>query len=125
MNNDSNSKVNMTAAGKARLFGQLAEVENYKKEAHAAGEFALYRLLPIALDDTGQSRIVGRFLLGCYNSSLFPFPLDELRRLDMALHKDCMAVLAMDWSPKKEVHQYFGNGSEIFEGLAKRFGGQS
>lgn len=124
MNNDSTPKPNMTAAGKARLFGQLAEVENFRKAAHSAGEFALYRLLPIALGDTGQSQVVGRFLLGCYNSSSFPFRLDELRRLDLNIHKDCMAVLAMDWSPEKEVHQFFGNGSELFEGLAKRFGGQ-
>ena len=88
----------------------------------AAGVEALHRLWPIAQSDTGQSSVVARFLLSLYNGDRFPFDLTDFRRLDIALFDDCMAVLAMDFSPEKEVHKYFDNGGERFERLADDWG---
>lgn len=95
----------------------LAEQRARTVAARAAGLPALLRLVDVALGDTGQSRVCGRLLLGLYNGSAFPFNLVELRLLDQALWQDCMAVLAMDQSPRQEVHQLVENGPAIWEEL--------
>lgn len=95
----------------------LVEQQARKVAARAAGMPALRRLVEAAQNDTGQSRVCGRFLLGLYNGSAFPFNLVELRLLDQALWQDCMAVLAMDQSPRQEVHQLVENGPAIWEEL--------
>lgn len=69
-----------------------------------------------------QAGVLAAFLLGLYNGRRFRFDLTELRRLDAALHDDCMAVLRMDASPRQEVHQYFENGSWAFEQMARDWG---
>lgn len=84
---------------------------------------ALHRLVNVALGDTGQSGVVGRFLLGLYNGPEFKFDLTDFRRLDQALHDDCMAVLRMDYTPVQEVHLYFKDGDRIWRGLASSWGG--
>lgn len=81
------------------------------------GIAALKRLLPIARRDTGQSRVVGRFLLSLYNGRAFPFDLTDLRVVDDEIHDDCLAVLRLDASPEKEVHHYFVNGDRIWDEL--------
>lgn len=86
-----------------------------------AGVQALHRLTPIALRDTGQSRVVGRFLLGLYNGEDFPFDLTDLRGLDLALFEDCMCVLLMDYWPEKEVHERVQNGGAIWQQLIERW----
>ncbi len=83
------------------------------------GEAALRRLLPIARRDTGQSRVITRFLLNLYNGRRFPFDLTDLRLLDYQIHEDCIAVLKMDFEPEMEVHMYFENGGAIWEALAQ------
>jgi hypothetical protein len=87
-----------------------------------AGVEALKRLWPVAQSDTGQSGVVARFLLGCYNGRRFPFDLTDFRRLDYKLFEDCLAVLKMDKQPQQEVHRYFENGGQKFEQLAKDWG---
>lgn len=82
-----------------------------------AGIQALARLVPVALRDTGQSRVVGRFLLGLYNSEDYPFTLTDLRALDIGLFDDCVAVLRLDNTPEQEVHQYLPRGQMIFNQL--------
>ncbi|MFK0032999.1 DUF7673 family protein [Pseudomonas monteilii] len=82
-----------------------------------AGIQALARLVPVALRDSGQSRVVGRFLLGLYNSRDYPFELTTLRNLDACLFDDCLAVLRLDSSPEQEVHEYLANGQLIFSQL--------
>lgn len=86
------------------------------------GGKALGRLFKVAQGDTGQSRRVAAFLLGCYNGERFPFDLTDFRTLDYSLFADCMAVLRMDYSPRQEVHQYFDQGGRHFEQLAKDHG---
>lgn len=88
----------------------------------AAGEAALRRLLPIAQRDTGQSGRVARILLGLYNGARFPLNLLNLRSLDHEILNDVLAVLRMDANAYMEVHQYFENGGEVFEQLAKDWG---
>lgn len=86
------------------------------------GAAALGRLMPLAERDTGQSSVVARFLLNLYNGSRFPFDMTDLRRLDLSIFEDCMAVLQMDYSPEWEVHRYFEDGGNRFEKLARDWG---
>ena len=87
-----------------------------------AGAEALARLLPVALRETGQSRVVARFLLNLYNGNRFPFDMTDFRLLDHCLFVDCMTVLHMDWMPEREVHEYFVRGGEIWTKMAKDWG---
>jgi len=84
------------------------------------GETALFRLLPIASGDTGQSNVVALFLLGLYDGQRFPFDLTELRRLDRQLLVDCLSLLEMDAYAQREVHQFVEDGSAVFEVMASR-----
>jgi len=86
-----------------------------------AGVQALHRLTPIALGYTGQSRVVGRFLLGLYNGYDFPFALHDLRSLDLPVFEDCLKVLMMDFSPELEVHERIENGDRIFDQLMAKW----
>lgn len=99
---------------KQKLFAELSEANNFRAEAFQQGVPALYRLIEIARQNTGQSAMVRRFLLGCYNGSKFPFDLTNFRTLDLDIYKDCIAVLNLDSSPKKEIQEYIENGSELF-----------
>lgn len=85
------------------------------------GEAALRRLLELAQGDTGQSRVVGLFLLGLYNGEEHPLDLTELRLLDHRLVEDCLTVLRMDSCPEKEVHEYFENGTALWQALRSRW----
>lgn len=96
---------------------RIAEHEARRAAAREPGIAALKRVLTVARRDTGQSRVCGRFLLSLYNGSAFPFDLTDLRRLDHDLHEDCIAVLRLDQSPEKEVHNYFVNGDRIWDEL--------
>lgn len=82
---------------------------------------ALQRLLALAEQDSGGSRVAAGLLLGLYNGARFPFDLTDLRVLDDANHADAMAVIVMDHHCEREVHRYFVDGSERFERLAKRW----
>lgn len=88
----------------------------------ATGEAALRRLLPIAQRFTGQGERVARILLGLYNGARFPLNLLNLRSLDHEILNDVLAVLRMDANAYQEVHQYFDNGGDVFEQLAKDWG---
>jgi hypothetical protein len=49
---------------------------------------------------------VRRFLLGLYNGDAWPMNLNDLRGLDQPIQEDVLAVLAMDMSPRREIHHY-------------------
>lgn len=83
------------------------------------GVDALCRLLKIARGHSGQCRHVAAFLLGLYNGTRFKFDLTDFRCVDQAIFEDCLAVLRLDNTPVREVHQYFEGGSQIWEDLAK------
>lgn len=92
---------------------RIAAEEAERPAIRAAGMEALQRLLPVAQRDTGQSRIVGRFLLSLYNGNAFPFCLTDLRGLDTQLWEDCLALLRLDRRPEVEIHQYVQDGEQI------------
>lgn len=102
-----------------KWFQQLQEFEAKRPAIRKTGIEALNRLVPIALRGTGQSAVVGRFLLGLYNGHDYPFVLTSLRGLDTALFDDCLAVLQLDFSPEQEVHTYFPNGDAIWAELIR------
>ncbi len=114
-------------AMKDKLFQQLHQEEVFKQDAQAKGVPILKRLVEVAKSDTGQSLVVRKFLLGCYDGQRFPFDLTDFRQLDLNLFHDCMAILAMDRSPSREVHEYLDgpdykglvNGGALFEQWAK------
>ncbi len=93
-----------------------------RTKAEEAGVPALYRLVAVALGDSGQSRICANFLLSLHDSASFPFKLYELRNLDMCIWEDCMLVLKLDQSPKKEIHCMVENGHSIWEELKAIWG---
>lgn len=106
------------------IVNAMAKALAYEQQRPAivmAGIQALNRLIPIALNETGQSRIVGRFLLGLYNGEDFPFVLSDLRGLDMPLFQDCMLVLLMDYCPELEVHERVEDGGTIWQWLMERW----
>ncbi|VFT43589.1 Toprim domain-containing protein [Pseudomonas aeruginosa] len=99
----------------------IHDFQTRQQENEVAGLTALKRLLPIAQRDSGQSGVIGRFLLGLYNGQAHRFDLTELRSLDPALFDACLSVLRMDYAPKQEVHEYFENGDAIWQDLSKRW----
>ncbi len=122
MPSNENNRKEMQDRMAARLAAQRMFIETELPVIRQrGGQAALFRLLPVALSDTGQSSVVARFLLGLYNGKRFPMDITELRRLDRALLVDCLAVLEMDHQPEMEIHLYVENGGTLFEELADRF----
>lgn len=111
----------VTEAAPEEVLRRIAEHEARRTAVREPGIAALKRLLPIARRDTGQSRVVGRFLLSLYNGHAFPFDLTDLRCVDDAIHDDCLAVLRLDASPEKEVHLYFVGGDRIWDELKHKW----
>ncbi|EPJ9701485.1 TPA: DUF7673 family protein [Pseudomonas aeruginosa] len=103
------------------VFDELFQVDQERPAIRTAGIEALQRLVPVAQRDSGQSGVIGRFLLGLYNGQSFPFDLTELRRLDLGLFDDCLAVLRLDNTPEQEVHTYLPNGDAIWSEFRERW----
>ena len=97
---------------------ELRENTVRQDAAHRAGIPALQRLFEIANGNSGQCRKVAAFLLGLYNGQRFPFDMTDFRAVDQAIFDDMMLVLRMDRHLKQEVHNYFPQGGQAFEGLA-------
>lgn len=116
---DRDKKAAQHAMMMARLGAEREFNETVLPKIRKEGQEALLNLLPVAKSDTGQSGVVAKFLLGIYNGKRFPFNLSELRRLDRSLFNQCMKVLAMDFQPEREIHEYVKNGSQVFEELAE------
>lgn len=103
------------------VFDELFQIAQERPGIRTTGINALARLVPVAQRDTGQSGVVARFLLGLYNGPAYPFNLTELRRLDVGLFDDCIAVLRLDNSPEQEVHTYLPNGDAIWQELRRNW----
>jgi hypothetical protein len=86
-----------------------------------SGEAALQRLVEVANSGTGQSRIIGAFLLGLYSGQDYPFDLTELRALDLSLFRDCLDVLELDYQPEMEVHMRVADGPAIWNRLVQQW----
>lgn len=111
-----------TATAMANHVSMIHAIQKRQEQAHADGIPALKRLFEIAHGHSGQSKHTAAFLLGLYNGYRFPFDLTDLRCVDTEIFDDCMRVLKMDASPRREVHTYFPNGGKAFEELARRWG---
>ncbi|AQZ95437.1 hypothetical protein ACFSB1_00355 [Halopseudomonas phragmitis] len=105
-----------------QVWQQVNECQRHREAVSRSGLPALARLVVVAQGHSGQSAVVGRFLLGLYNGPEYPLDLTSLRALDLELHNDCLAVLAMDWSPEREVHELIENGPAIWRAFVKRWG---
>lgn len=105
----------------SEALGQVLAYQQTRRAIVTAGTQALNRLLPVALGRSGQSRVVGRFLLGLYNGDDFPFSLTDLRCLDLPLFEACMHVLMMDFTPEVEVHERVPNGGKLWDELITRW----
>ncbi len=119
----STSKMPSKDAAVSSFLDQMAALQSERQAAIDNGLPALQRLATIAYGDTGQASTVRRFVLGLYNGRRFPLDPTTLRGLDKELFDDCMAVLTLDArATVKEVHEYFENGSELFEAFARMEG---
>ena len=101
------------------LYAERARYEAERPKIEEEGKAALGRLFDVAQGDTGQAKVIAKFLLGCYNGLRFPFDLTDFRCIDRRLFDDCLAVLKMDFQPKQEIHCSFKNGGKRFEKMAE------
>lgn len=106
------------------FFAQMRAYEEAAEKALSDGVPALRRLFSLCeSSDTGQACAVARLLAGLYNAHAYPFPMNQLRGLDLRIHKDCMAIIALDSiAPKQEVHEYFLDGASRLKFIFKKFG---
>jgi hypothetical protein len=65
---------------------------------------ALIHLWRMAQKYSSSEKAAARFLLGLYNGYRFQFDLTDFRLFDSGNFHRCMLVLAMDHTPKAEVH---------------------
>ncbi len=80
---------------------------------------ALIKVIKMALDDCGGSRVCRDFLLSLYNGHAYPFDMNGLRNLDSGLYVACITIMNVDCRPNPalEIHEWFDNGNEIFDKL--------
>jgi hypothetical protein len=66
---------------------------------------ALRHLWRMAQGNSSSGKAAARFLLGLYNGYRFQFDLTDFRLFASKNFARCMLVLAMDQTPKAEVHE--------------------
>ncbi|MDH1526730.1 DUF7673 family protein [Pseudomonas mosselii] len=105
--------------GEQSLFDALVQFQcaQTRTELLDAGPKSLARLVPVALRETGESRVVGRFLLGLHDAQAHPFALTDLRSLDIGLFEDCLCVLYLAFLNERAVQDYLPRGRMIFNQL--------
>ena len=100
------------------------EIKRKPKYENNKGVDALERLINIAFHDSHQCTYVRDFLLHLYNSAN---PVDLIAVLcacDSTITKDCLTVMVMRAKERREPHNYFENGNEIFQYLRRLKGGR-
>lgn len=102
---------------KIRGLQEIARLNLRRTRAEEAGIPALRRLIAVALENSGQSRICANFLLSLDDCFTFTFKLIELRNLDMHLWEDCMLILKLDQCPRAQIHCMIENGHTTWEEL--------
>ena len=84
--------------GRLPLALRVPELCAKRRQAiQAQGTKAFDRLLQVAERRTGQSRIVGVFLMSLIQHAHYRFNLTDLRGLDIKLFEDCLRVIRMDY----------------------------
>lgn len=66
---------------------------------------------------TSGARIIASVLCSLYNGNRCKVDLTDLRMLDQSNFEHVLNVLRLDYAPAKEVHEYFNNGSAIWEAM--------
>ena len=104
------------------LLAGIQTEEEYARERAAKSKQlkeALTKVLKMALDDCGGSRVCRDFLLSLYNGHAYPFNMNGLRNLDGGLYAACITIMNIDCRPNPpfEIHYWFINGDEIFASL--------
>ena len=94
---------------------QAAEIRRRTTEDRNQGIASLRRLVEVARGASGQCRYIARFLAALYNGPRFRFDPTVLRAIDNELFEHCMAVLRLDQRCEREVHDYFPDGSRVWE----------
>jgi hypothetical protein len=99
------------------------DIDNWKRRSQAAQAQAAHayaRLLGLAETyESGQARIIARFLAGTYNGSAHPFDLGELREVDVAIGDDMLVCLdALRWG-LADLHKLVPNGEERVQALIR------
>ncbi|HDS0959705.1 TPA: hypothetical protein QDZ28_003431 [Pseudomonas putida] len=111
-------------AGEKNLFDALVQYQftQEHRELLESGPRALARLVPVALRETGESRVVARFLLGLHDAQAHPFALTDLRSLDIGVFEDCLCVLYLAFLNEKAFQDYLPRGQMIFNQLREYWG---
>lgn len=106
-----------------KYWAKLHSQEAANDRTREIGIPALKRLFELVeTRDSGQIKIIASVLAACYNGRGFRVNLQCFRVLDAVILDDVLAVIRMDSSPSKEVHEYFLNGNERFQKMIKKFG---
>lgn len=103
------------------LAGIMTEDEYNKgiRVRHEDHKNALTKVLRMALDDCGGSRVCRDFLLSMYNGHAYPFDMNGMCNLDGGLYAACITIMNINCRPNPpyEIHNWFTNGDEIFDRL--------
>lgn len=71
---------------------------------------------------TNSARVIASVLCSLYNGNRCKVDLTGLRRLDKANFEHVLNALRLDHSPVREVHEYFENGSALWEQMFAEYG---
>lgn len=102
---------------------RILESQALEKKAEQAKFLeSLNRVMEMALDGCGASRVCRDFLLFLYNGYGFPFNMNDLRNLGHDLYADIIIIMEMDCRPTfpREIHRWWENGESHFDILKKR-----
>lgn len=93
------------------------------QRAQAAAAQAYERLLHLAeTGNSGQSRIVARFVASSFDGQAFPFDLFDLRALDVPISDDMLVCLdALRWG-RADLYTLVPRGSERVLAICEAWG---
>jgi hypothetical protein len=113
----------MTMTTLEEMNRQTREWDSRAMAAQSRGAQAYERLLSLAeASDTGQARIVAKFVAATYNGHAFSWNLFELRGLDVELSDDCLLVLdCLRWG-KADLYKLVPDGQCRIETLVADWG---
>ena len=113
--------MNPLLANLAERAGLQTEEEYAHERAakHEAHKQALIKVMKMALDDCGGSRVCRDFLLSLYNGHAYPFNMKGMCNLDGGLYAACITIMNINCRPNPpfEIHNWFTNGNEVFDKL--------
>ena len=78
---------------------------------------AVQTLLPVAMSDTGQSRICAQVLLSAYNGNNFQLDVSALGGLDCSLFEAAIIVIQGRTDCRTEPHELVPYGDRLFMNL--------